>query len=210
MAYRDERTKISRTSLGLITGAGFIGLLDAVKRRLDFKDVFSSDRIVEIAREERQRIDTDPRYRQNPRVAESLTTTGWLFTYFSPADDGIRLRLAVCHPANDYKLALVNENASFVMMPAGATNDQVERISRTLQERVMPLHEIPDLKESIQHHAVLAGAVTQAVAKEFESVSPSFHIGVQTIDGYSGISPFLDGEGTFSLSLESPPASPST
>jgi len=209
MAYRDERTKISRTSLGLITGAGFIGLLEAVKRRLDFREVFSSDRIVEIAREERQRIDSDPRYRQDPKVAESLITTGWLFTYFSPADVGIRLRLAVCHPANDYKLALVEENASFVMMPAGATTDQLERISRRLQEHVIPLHEISDLRESIQHHAALAGAVTRAVAQDFESVSPSFHIGVQTIDGYSAISPILDGDWTWSLSLE-PPGSPST
>lgn len=208
IAYRDERVKISRTSLGLITGAGFIGLLDAVKRRLDFQDLFLSDRIVEIAAEERQRIETDPRYRQDPRVIESLSTTGWLFTYVNPSkDNGIRLRLAVCHPANGYKLALVQENASFVMMPVGANEDQVDSTSRMIQESVKPLTEILDLQENIQYHASVAGAIIRDVAKGFESVSPSFHVGVQAIDGYSGISPFVHGEGTWHFTLEPPPGS---
>jgi hypothetical protein len=207
MAYRDEQTKISRTSLGLITGTGLISLLDAVKRRLDFEHVFPSDRIVAVAREERRRFEDDPRYQHDPRVAESLQTTGWLFTYFTPTDDGYRLRLAVCHPATDYELALVNENAGFVMMPAGATPDQVESISQWLQEDLVPLAELPDLEKSIQHHALVAAAITRSVADEFDSVSRSFHIGIQTIDGSSGISPFIDGSGAWSFALE-PPGGP--
>lgn len=204
MAYRDEQTKISRTSLGLITGAGLISLLDAVKSRLEFEHVFPSDRIVDIAREERQRFERDPRYRHDPRVAESLQTTGWLFTYFTAVDGSYRLRLAVCHPITDYKLALVNENAGFAMMPAGANADQAESVSRWLQKEIIPLAEIPDLQESIQHHALVAAAITRSVADEFDSVSRSFNIGVQTIAGHSGISPFIDGLDAWSFALEPP------
>lgn len=50
--YHDDCEKIQRTGMGIITGAGFGNLLDAVKDRLADEEIIRTERVAEIINEE--------------------------------------------------------------------------------------------------------------------------------------------------------------
>lgn len=54
--FNDNSLKIQRTTMGLITGAGFCALLDSVKDKLANEEVTSTERVLGIIDEETESI----------------------------------------------------------------------------------------------------------------------------------------------------------
>src|SRR6186997_984924 len=79
--YDDGNQKIQDIGIGLMTGAGYVPLLDGVKEELANTEISHTDMIIEIIKVCSEALEADPW--ASKRLDEVRSMTGWLFTYFS-------------------------------------------------------------------------------------------------------------------------------
>ena len=178
----EDVRKIHRTSMGLITGTGFSGLLDLVTQRLAGAEITGTDQIHEIIRESRREVSQSY---ESPRVREHADeATQWMFTYVAPGEDGDSagpaLRLAGWHPREQQPegtLALCMPGRGFSSMPEDVTPEQSGSCHRALDSG-MQLPEEGALFDNISHNAALAVETIRTVAGVSRSVSPHVQIGL--------------------------------
>ncbi|MBA7501464.1 hypothetical protein ES706_00034 [subsurface metagenome] len=194
--YTDENQKIQKTKIGLITSAGHKGLLDEVKYQLAQRDIKHTDQIIQIIKEQVDAFSP----RTYPEIKKVIDMTGWLLTYKTLVGKKPILRLALLHPQFNYELALYGKNKACVIMPFEANEETTEAVSDTINKKIKPLENISKIKENISYHSALIKQSVSTVSKNFESVSPTFHIGVHSIDGKMGISTRVENE-KFSISI---------
>jgi len=72
--YDDNSSKVQKTTMGLITGAGFCTLLDSVKRKLAIEQVTDTERVLGIINEETER--TLNAWRAHPQIESWIEQTG--------------------------------------------------------------------------------------------------------------------------------------
>lgn len=195
-AYTNESQKIQKTKIGLITGAGHKSLLDAVKNQLAQRDITHTDQIIQIIKEHASAFSLQT----SPEIKKVSDMTGWLLTYSTLIKKKPILRLALLHPQFNYELALYGKNKACVIIPFEADEGVAEAVSDTINKKIKPLENISEIEESISYHSALIKKIVSTVSKNFESVSPTFHIGVHSIDGRMGISTRVENE-TFSISM---------
>lgn len=194
--YTDENQKIQKTKIGLTTGAGHKGLLDEVKYQLAQRDINHTDQIIQIIKEQVGAFSQQA----FPEIKKVIDVTGWLLTYRTQVEKTPILRLALLHPQFNYELALCEKNKSCVIMPLGANEEITEAVSDTINKKIKPLENMSKIKENISYHSALIKQIISTVSKNFKSVSPTFHIGVHSIDDKMGISTRVKNE-TFSIRL---------
>lgn len=194
--YTDESQKIQKTRIGLITGAGYKGLLDAVKYQLAQRDINHTDQIIQVVKKQVGAFSQQT----FPEIKKATNMTGWLLTYKTLVVKKPILRLALLHPQFNYKLALCKKNKASVIMPLGANEEITKVVSNTINKKIKPLENISEVKENISYHSALIKQIISIVSKNFKSVSPTFHIGVHSIDDKMGISTQVENK-TFSIRL---------
>lgn len=197
--FHDDSIKIQKTDSGLITGAGFVELLDSVKYALSKQTITSTNQIIRTIREETNRCYT----RYGDLIKQHVEKTGWIFSYMT-FDEGVpRLRLAISHAAiGEGVIGLSDESDPVVIYPVEATKAQANVIRNILKEGIKPLEESETYEESFQRNWPAITGVIRASGRLFSSVSPYLQIGIHTIEHVSGISPIVkDTDEGISLSL---------
>jgi hypothetical protein len=208
--YRDDREKIRRTSMGLITACGFAPFIDAVNARLDQEQVYWNSRVPEVVKEERPFMDAMP-WGSDPRVRQGLDATCWMFTYMattnpaSPHPENSELRLAYSCSEDDYDPFLFGSDKGIINNPLGMRDEDIDRLRGTLDDRFKPASELPDFRESLLYHLQLIRDIVTEAADCCETVSSTFQVGVQNSMMLSGISPIILPGEPFELSLALPP-----
>jgi hypothetical protein len=188
----DDCEKVVETALGLITGAGWTTLLDAVGPR--FGEVHVVADIGRIVNEERDAILQDRRFLAS-NVRRWLGMTGWLFTYRSPT----HLRLGLLHPhfEQDHgagSIVSIEPGHGRVICPAEATSEEADVLFKALNDHIRPVGDFDDLQAHYRHHYdVCAGLV--AAASRYPSVAPRMTIGVHTVSGQIDVSSPVDLDG---------------
>lgn len=200
MRWRDGVEKITKTSLGLITGSGLVDLLDPVKARFQDTDVKHTDDVVRVIREEHERIKGRKWY-GDTRVQESLKRICWMFTYFGMDDpaninlDTVHLRLGIFHPEfSTEQRGLIPEGKAMVTMPDGSTEEECQAFSEAANAGLKTSDELPGLQESVEYHTKLIAYLVKRISAINEMVSPTFQVGVQTLFNGCGVSG-IAGEG---------------
>lgn len=118
---RTDADKIIDTGIGLMTGSGYVTLLDEVKTAVSGTEITHTDQILDIIKEKRLRIRSDPHLPENWK-ADFLSNTGWPFTYYTVVDNRPTIRVAIYSPhISDQNLALVEENKCNAFFPSDAT-----------------------------------------------------------------------------------------
>jgi hypothetical protein len=196
--YVDDSTKIQKTSIGLITGAGSKELLDLVKERLEKEKISHTNQILHIIKKERlhyQRIFW--------RTAEEdIPMTGWIFSYPTIDKRNPKLRLGMIHPTLGDVLALYQENNPAVIGPHEATEEDICDVCDFLKKEIKPFKEFSTLSDSIRYHWLLIARLIQRIQPHFPSISSHCQIGVHTLDNLRGISSILkDTDPGASISL---------
>ena len=182
--YRDDGEKIRNIAPGIITGAGLASLLDAVKERLDDDELGVIDRIADLVRGEVAFARQQP-YAKDPRVAEAIETTAWMFTYVTATDMNdlrtAKLRLALTVPYENHWLASVEVNDVWLLLPTGTTEEQFWTWKHQLKNSLRPLTKAEDFPENLQYHVQLIGELMQEVSALNQEVAPTFQVGVHVM-----------------------------
>jgi len=161
--HRDGKEKIQRTPLGVITGSGYIPLLDAVKKRIaEIDAIGNTDDIVRIIKEERARLSPEL-LASDDHLAESVEHyTSWIFTYMgvgrSEVGEGFDtagLRLALAHPEHDYVIGLYGINRGVISFPDDVDADLMESLRERLNAGIKPLSDLSEFRQNVFHHVAL-------------------------------------------------------
>jgi len=203
IVYEDEHEKILKTKIGLITGSGYVSLLNDVKNELKRNEVEHTNEIVEIIKRNREKHINQSK--TNPYIFGDIQktlqeSTCWLFTYITAIDNFPTLRLSLVHPQFNDVIALYEKNKTCVIMPMESSKDECERIGSKLNADIEQFEDTGKIHENIQDYIKILSSLIKLVSQKYESVSPSFQIGIHTLDGKTGISSVVENA-SFSITL---------
>lgn len=200
---------MTTTAHGLITGSGYVHLLDAVSARVS--DATGTQAILDVIASEQARI--DPRRTDDARW-QLINLTGWVLTY--AASDGSP-RIVWYHrmrsrgywdppPENDdvvigmdssagHKLWTLPPSDALIWLPE-AQSEQEEREWETLEAdlyaRVASELKVcatdEPIQDTLQHNTTLMLWVHQEAARRLPtSIGPQFHFGIHTDENQFGV-----------------------
>lgn len=200
-SFEDDQKKIYKTKLGILTGAGSIPLLEAVKDQLEnnekFNQVTDTNSIQQVIKEALLNYSKSYWLTQ----ARDVKITGWIFTYNAIIENKPKLRLTMVHPADAKEIALIQENKPAVIYPCEASPEQVNIIHQCLEKNIKPLHDFSSINDSIQYHTAIIANIIRQIQPTFPIISPYFQIGVHTLGGV-GISEIIQDNKPFNFELQ--------
>lgn len=180
--YEDDNKKVHKTSLGVITGAGSVELINLVNNRLNkIDEIMDPDQILDIINKERNN------YRaSHPEVPEQyIENTGWLFSYFAinESKQTAAFRLAFIHPSIEpiigQRYAVWNHPYVIHPYETLANPSEAEYIDDSLKKLIKPIEEFDSLDDTVQYHGLQIADLIQEISPKYSSISSSCQIGVQ-------------------------------
>ena len=183
--HSDGHSKVHRTGMGIVTGTGFVGLLDSVRKRWVEEDPTHTDAIKTIVREESS--EALELYQNHQVVSHAIKhETFWLFTYIGQGPDPLggpdipRIRLAVSHPDSEYQLSFVQPGSVLLGCPSGTTLGQADHWQEKAEQGVKTLEETPDFVENLAQNLGVMWAIIKLCAAENDTVSTDLQFAIHT------------------------------
>lgn len=174
----EEAEKIVITDIGLITGSGYVDLLDAVKKRVASEGINHTDKIMEIIKGERDRIKNSI-FCDDDQINELLNYSGWLFSYFTVIENSQCLRIALYHPTIDENhFCIIRENSCKVIYPSDVDPANIVQFSNYLNENIGTLEKIPDINQNLSYNIKLILLLMDEISRLSSTVSKTCDIGV--------------------------------
>lgn len=176
-------TKIVYTGIGLMTGTGYVKLLDKVKTEASKTDITHTDQILTIMKDNCSMIRKDP-FLPLINREEFIKNTGWLFTYFTAEDEKPTIRVAMYSQNIDAEhFGLVEEYKCYAFFPSDSTPDIRESIMATLRGEMVS----PDDSNTVEATLSINSRLILKLMKEMSSISSlvtdSCDIGLVFLDG---------------------------
>ena len=196
----DESEKITKTKQGLMTGAGNLALLDAVKDRLAETEVKDTNEIIKIIKEEQIFINKRTEFAELDSYKNIIEATGWIFTYITLKNKEPILRLAIYHPSIGSEIGLYDENKPAAIFPAEASKQESEELGQALENIIKPFNEFKNFSASVQYHIQCIGSFIDFIKPKFPSISSLCQIGIHVIEG-KWISPIIKPREETKLSI---------
>jgi len=200
--HDDNSSKVQKTTMGLITGAGFSALLDGVKKRLATEQVRNTENVLRIIKEGTET--TRNAWRMHPRIESWIEQTGWIFSYMAVLNDQPVLRLGAFHPSLNREMYATYEVGNpAVIFPVELDSRTAHEIHDLVVKRIKVPTGVTDLQSSIEQNSTLIGTVISELQPSCPSISRRFQIGIHS-GGQTGISGLVDikNDGTFSLDIK--------
>jgi len=200
--YDDNSSKLQKTTMGLITGAGFCPLLDSVKSRLAAEQIRNSDSVLSIIKEEIEK--TQQTWQTYSQIHSWIEQTGWIFSYITLLNNQPLLRVGIFHPSIDKQMYATYEvGKPAIIFPVELDREKVEAIYDPILQRIGVPADSSELESSIEQNSRIIGAVINALEPHCLSISRRFQIGIH-MGGQVGVSDLIDiqDNGTFSLSIK--------
>jgi hypothetical protein len=174
----ENADKLIETGIGLITGSGYVALLNAVKERVAVEDITHTDQILNIITSERWQIRHSPLYSEYQKN-EFLNFTCWLLSYRTIADKSQYLRIALYHPCIDENhFGIIQENTTKAVFPSDFSKADVDKYSNYLSQGFRKLNDISDINQNISHNIQITLVLMDLVAQISEYVSKACDIGL--------------------------------
>lgn len=178
----ESAEKIIDTGIGLITGSGYVTLLDRVKEKVSSNPISNTDQILSIIIGEREEIQGSFLL-SDAQKSELLDKTGWLFSYRTMVADLAKLRVALFHPSiSSTNLSIIEENTSKILFPS----DMDEKLVSSYVERLnneIKLTSEGDIQEAISHNVSLVLNLIHSISQVSQTVSESCDIGLALENG---------------------------
>lgn len=200
--HDDNKSKVHKTTMGLITGAGFCPLLDFVNTRLATVKIENSYSMLSIIKEAREQI--RQKWQHYSLIDSSIEQTGWIFSYYTPENDKQTLRVGAYHQSlnkDDYVLYGVGDPV--IIYPSELTHEEVDNIHPNILSKIAIPNNQSEIQSSIQHNTTIIAALILALSPLCRSISNRFQIGVH-MNGQIGVSQITDIQvnGKFELTLQ--------
>lgn len=200
--HDDNSAKVQKTTMGLITGAGFYPLLDGVKKKLATEQVTNTERVLPIIKGEIGM--TRNAWRAYPQIESWIEQTGWIFSYMTTLNDQPLLRLGAFHPSLNREMYAIHEVGNpAIILPVELASEIADGIQDLVLKGINVPTGVADLQSSIEQNSILIGTVVSELQASCPSISKRFQIGIHS-GGQTGISELIDirNDGTFSLSVK--------
>ena len=200
--YDDNSSKVQKTTMGLITGAGFSPLLDGVKRKLAIEQVTDTERVLGIINEETER--TLNAWRAHPQIESWIERTGWIFSYTTMLNDQPLLRVGVFHPSLNKEMYVTYEVGDpAIIFPVELDSGTAKVIHDLVMQRIKVPTDAAELQPSIERNSTVIGGVISELQQHCPSISRRFQIGIHS-GGQTGVSDLVDikDDGTISLNIK--------
>ena len=200
--YDDNSSKVQKTAMGLITGAGFCPALDSVKNRLETEQITNTDAVLSIIKEESKK--TQQTWQTHPQIHSWMEQTGWIFSYTTLLNNQPLLRLGIFHPSiskDEFGIYEVGKPA--IIFPVELDREKVEAICDPILQKIKVPADSSELQSSVERNTAIIAAVINALQPHCPSISRRFQVGIHS-GGQLGISDLTDiqEDGTFSLSIK--------
>lgn len=204
--YDDNSSKVQKTTMGLITGAGFCALLDGVKKKLATEQITDTERVLQIIKETTEM--TRNAWRGSPQIESWIEQTGWIFSYMTVLDGQPLLRLEVFHPRLNREMHATYEVGDpAIIFPVELDSRMADKIHDLVLRGVNVPTSVADLQSSIEQNSALIGTVISGLQPSCPSISGRFQIGIHS-GGQTGISNLVgigeDGAFTLDIKLDGP------
>ena len=178
VAHHEHGEKIIDTSIGLITGTGYVEFLSAVKKKIAATKITNTNQIMKIISKERDLIKNSS-FKSAKNKEELLEKERWLFTDKSMLENTASLKVGFYHPSVDKdNLVTINENTSKVFFPSDVSQEVANKYSSFLSENIQTLEKIPDFNNNLNHNVTLILIMMNEVSRITETVSKTCDIGV--------------------------------
>lgn len=200
--YDDNSSKVQKTTMGLITGAGFCTLLNGVKEKLAIEQVTNTERVLGIIKEETER--TLSAWRAHPQIEFWIEQTGWIFSYMTLLNDQPLLRVGVFHPSLNKEMYVTYEVGNpAIIFPVELDPGITKAIHDSVLKRIKVPTDVADVQSSIEWNSTVIGTIISELQPYCSSISKRFQIGIHS-SGQTGISDLVDikNDGTFSLNIK--------
>lgn len=164
-----EADKIVETPMGVVTGSGFVEILDPVKEFLATLGIASTD----------DALDEITRVRNNFRLMypfssereKHLGATSWVFNYTVGGSDP-KLRIAAFHPSwSETKLKVLQAGAALCIAPADYTLEQGDELNAALNDQLCHLNAQMSAREALVRNIRLIVETVRKVSELSNSVS---------------------------------------
>ncbi len=200
--YDDNSSKVQKTTMGLITGAGFCPLLDGVKNRLANEQIISTDSVLAIIKEERENtLQTCQTYSQ---IESWIEQTGWIFSYMTLQNDQLILRVSIFHPSISKEMYATYEvGQPAIIFPLELDREKVDAIYNPVIQEIEVPDNTSELQSSIAQNSRIIAALINVLQPLCPSISNRFQIGIH-MGGQTGVSDLIDIQDneTFSLNIK--------
>jgi hypothetical protein len=178
----ENAEKIIDTGIGLMTGSGYVSLLDKVKLSTSESIIQSTDDIVNIILQERSAISDEPNLTEAQKN-ELLSKTGWLFSYITLVGNLRKLRVALYHPSiSDIYLSVVEDQTTKVVYPDGISIEAMKSYSEKINREMLQLSQ-GSIEEVIGHNLSLILSLVDKISRISDTVSSSMDVGIAFMDG---------------------------
>ncbi|MDL4862000.1 hypothetical protein NPJ88_006620 [Halomonas elongata] len=175
MSRHEEANKIVRTSLGIVTGAGFVELLDPVKNFLQSNEISNTDEVLQAIISER--LGFKRKYGHLLDADKWLMRTSWVFDYTTLVNDESVHRIAIYHPFwREDKLSIL-ENGQSICIPPGDMLEGEDFIKR-FQERVSPHGGHQGKREEVYANVEVIADFMGEASHRSQSVSSVFDLAI--------------------------------
>lgn len=200
--YDDNSSKVQKTTMGLITGAGFCPVLDSVKSRLETEQITNTNSILSIIKEESKK--TQQTWQTHSQIHSWMEQTGWIFSYTTLLNNQLLLRLGIFHPSiskDEFGIYEVGKPA--IIFPVELDREKVEAICDPILQKIKVPADSSELQSSIDQNIAVISALINTLQPHCPSISRRFQVGIHSA-GQMGIPDLTDiqANGTFSLNIK--------
>ncbi len=130
--HLDREAKIARCGFGLVTGSGYEGALNAVKKELLRRSIEHTDDFLEVVRYHAMPV--LEQLRENFPAVDDRTF--FLQSYLTDVDGRAVLRLAAIKPGRDMGIAPYNDDAVVLTGPPDISVEEISEYKRYLRESI--------------------------------------------------------------------------
>lgn len=187
VCVRTDVDKIIDTGIGLMTGSGYVSLLDEVKSAVSKSEITHTDQILTIIRDGRLKTFYNACLTENQK-SDFLNNTGWLFTYYTIVDAKPTIRVAIYSPhlSNRY-LGIVEENKCNAFFPPDSTATIRESFMAALKSEMVSSDGADAFRDTLSINSRLIVRQMKEMSMVSDFVTESCDIGLVLRDGTTAI-----------------------
>ncbi|WP_407507288.1 hypothetical protein [Vibrio parahaemolyticus] len=172
----DEVNKLVNWGAGVVTGSGYVPLLNELKSKLSRINITTTDQILNLANEISESSSEQPEYWRK--------TTNWMFSFVANTPSGLQCRLGYMNCLKPEEIPMLHQMRATVWAKIPDLEEKIAELNSALK----PLTSPQQFQENFQYHLQLVSKLFEYGAKHDDSVCKEFDYYVQFKNGESFLS----------------------
>jgi hypothetical protein len=187
---RDDQDKVHKTKMGLITGAGFVQLLDNVTKRIEVEPITNTEILLSVIKEEYAAI--RKKWGIYSQLESWISQTAWIFSYTTFKNGQYNLRVGMFHPSINQENHVIYEvGYPAIILPKELDTKTGNAICEPIMGKIIVPEDPGEIQSSIDHNVAVIVDVINALRPFCSFISRRFQVGIHRGDKV-GVSEIID------------------